>query len=568
MTVKLCRSLTLFLIATLGLALGVSSCGGDAPRSGNVFYYNEQDGLTTLDPARIGARASGWIGAQIFSGLVTLDTALRPAPQLAKSWSVSDDGLRWTFHLRGDARFTDDPCFPNGKGRTVTAQDVRYSFERVCSPESKSTGAWVFRDKVKGAAAFIDAEPGKRPEHIEGFRVVNDSTLEIELNQPFAPFLTLLSIPYAYVVPREAVEKYGEDFFRHPVGSGPFKLKEWNTDLLLTLERNPNYFERDPEGKQLPYLDGVQISFIKDINTEFVEFEQGNLDMVASIAPTRVDVILSEDGMRLKEGYQQFRYFRVPALSTEYYGFQLDSASEGGKASPMATNRYLRLALNYGIDREAIIKYVLKGQAMAGKHGPIPPGAPGFSGVEGYRYDRELAKRLLDSAGFPGGKGLPPILLQTGTNERTASVAEAVIEQLKAIGVTVTTKQVEFAQLREMYKSGKVPFWRASWIADYPDGENFMALFYSPFIEHQGPNATHYRNPAVDSLYRQALDPHLTTEQRAAIYSKSERIILDDAPWIILSYSILQRLSQPWIAGYTVDPLDRLVLTTVRKQQS
>ncbi|KXK56564.1 MAG: peptide/nickel transport system substrate-binding protein [Chlorobi bacterium OLB7] len=568
MLLKLNRSLTLLLLAALAISAGVGGCGGETRRSGNVFYYNEQDGLTALDPARIGARASGWIGAQIFSGLVTLDTALRPVPQLAKSWSVSPDGLRWTFHLRTDARFADDPCFPDGKGRRVTAQDVRYSFERVCSPESKSTGTWVFRDKVNGAAAFIDAEPGKRPAHIEGIRVMDDSTMEIELTQPFAPFLTLLSIPYAYVVPHEAVEKYGEDFFRHPVGSGPFKLKEWNPDQFLTLERNPNYFERDAEGKQLPYLDGVQVSFIKDINTEFVEFEQGNLDMVSSIAPTRVDVVLSDDGLRLKEGYQQYRYFRVPALSTEYYGFQLDTASEGGKASPLASNRYLRLALNYGIDREAIIKYVLKGQATAGSYGPIPPGAPGFSGVQGYRYDRELAKRMLDSAGFPGGKNLPPILLQTGTNERTASVAEVVIEQLKAIGVTVTTKQVEFAQLREMYKSAKVPFWRASWIADYPDGENFMALFYSPFIQHQGPNTTHFRNPMVDSLYRQALDPHLTTEQRAAMYSKAERLILDEAPWIILSYSILQRLSQPWIAGYTVDPLDRLVLTTVRKQQS
>jgi peptide/nickel transport system substrate-binding protein len=229
------------------------------------------------------------------------------------------------------------------------------------------------------------------------------------------------------------------------------------------------------------------------------------------------------------------------------------------------SNRHLRLALNHAIDREALVRYVLKGRGIAGTHGPVPPGTPGFSGIAGYHFDRDLARRHLDSAGYPGGKGLQSVTLQLGYNERTATVAEAVQEQLKAVGISIELRQVDFPQHREMIISGKLPFWRTSWMADYPDAENFLALFYGPYAAPRGPNTTHFTNASLDSHYRAALDPQLTIEQRSDIYRRAEQIVLDNAPWVILYYSIIQRLTQSWVHGYVVDPLDRLDLTRVRK---
>lgn len=558
------RSLTVYILAVAFIA----GCGGKDEVSKNTFFYNEHDNFNTLDPALIGARASGWAGSQIFVGLVGLDSTMHPIPKLAKEWSVSEDGRVWRFKLRTDARFADDPCFPDGKGRTVTAEDVRYSFERVCRPETKSSGVWVFRGKVKGVDEYIAGfDSGKPPEHVEGLRVIDDSTFEIELIEPFAPFLSMLTIPYCFIVPHEAVEKYGEDFFQHPVGAGPFRLVEWVPDQRMTMSRNANYFERDAQGNRLPYLDSISVTFIRDLRTEFTEFQRGNLDMISGLEPTFVDAVFAPDGKSLTAEYSKYTLYLVPSMSITYYGFQLDPGTPGGTGSPFVDNRYLRRALNYAIDRDAIVRYVLKGQSIAATHGPIPPGTPGYSGVEGYHYDRDLAKRLLDSAGYPDAKGLPEIVIQMSDNERTKSVGEVVQEQLAQIGIKAQIRQVQFPQHREMYKSAKLPIWVSSWIADYPDAENFMGVFYSQFIANQGPNTTHFSNPTFDSLYRAALDPHLSIEERAAIYNRAERIVLDDAPWIFLTYSLVQRLTQPGISGYTVDPLDRLDLTYVRKQQ-
>lgn len=554
------------------LAILLAACGSRGSRSNSTFYYNESDGLNTLDPAKIGARAPWWIGGQIYLGLVDLDTALRPVPRLAKSWSVSEDGLRWTFNLRSDVSFADDPSFPNGKGRRLTAEDVRFSFERICDPKSGSTGFWVFRGKVKGADAFFDARekqgaPGN-PEHVEGFHVVNDSTLQIDLVEPFAPFLTMLSIPYCWIVPHEAVTRYGADFFRHPVGAGAFRLAEWSPDQRLILVRNPHYYERDAAGKQLPYLDSVSVSFIKEAKTEFVEFRNGRLDAISSVDPALATSVFAKDGQSLTPEFSKYRLNTSPALSVEYYGFMLDAATPAGGSSVFVKSRYLRRALNYAIDREAIVRYVLQGRAIPGTHGPIPPGTPGFGNVQGYRFDRAMALRLLDSAGYPEGKGLPEITLQLGQNERTASVGEAVQEQLKSIGVNLKLRQVNFPQHREMIIDGKLPFWRTSWMGDYPDAENFMALFYTPYASPKGPNTTHFSNARVDSLYRAALDPKLSLDARSGLYARAEQIILDEAPWMILYYSIVQRLTQPNVQGYAVDPLDRLNLTYVRKTDS
>ncbi len=533
------------------------------------FFYNEPDGLNTLDPARMGYRAAIWVGTQLFNGLVELDTTGHIVPSLARSWTVDSTGTRWTFVLRSDVWFHEDPCFGERRTRRVVAADVKYSFERICDARTKSTGVWVLRDKIVGAAEFFTATAEGQmppPEGISGIRVLNDSTVEIQLVRPFAPFLALLTMPYCFVVPHEAVEFYGERFFQHPVGTGPFRFGRWREDVELVLYRNERYFERDGQGNPLPYLDSIVVTFLKDTKTEFLLFQQGKLDFLSAIDPAFQPQLFDENG-QFRQLPQQWRLYRVPAYSIEYYGILLDTHFAAARQLPLARSLALRKALNYAVDRQALVRYVLRGRGVPAHYGILPPGFPGFdSTVYGYRYQPDSVRRLLAAAGFPDGKGLPELILQLGKSERTMAVAEAVQEQWRKFGIRVRLQQVDFPQHLEMVRTGKLALWRTSWIADYPDPENFLALFYSPFFAPYGPNTTHFAHPTVDSLYEAALSPMLPPAQRFAIYHRMEKIVLAHAPWVFLYYNVIQRLVQPWVRGFFVDGSDRLLLKYVWKQ--
>ncbi len=555
----------------LALALALGACQSEAPeaiREGG-FFYNEPDGLNTLDPARMGYRAAIWVGTQLFNGLVELDTTGAIVPSLARRWTVDSTGTRWTFVLRDDVWFHEDSCFGSRRTRRVVASDVKFSFERICDARTKSTGVWVLRDKIAGAAAFFEATAaGKEtPKGISGIRVLNDSTVEIQLVKPFAPFLALLTMPYCFIVPREAVEFYGDRFFQHPVGTGPFRFGRWREDVELVLYRNDRYFERDGQGRQLPYLDSIVVTFLKDTKSEFLLFQQGKLDFLSAIDPAFQPQLFDENG-HLRSEYRHWQLYQAPAYSIEYYGFLLDTTFAAARRLPFAHSRALRQALNYAVDREALVRYVLRGKGIPAHFGILPPGFPGFdSTVQGYRYDPQRVRQLLAEAGFPDGKGLPEFTLQLGQSERTMAVAEAVQEQWRKFGIRVKLRQVDFPQHLEMVRTGKLAFWRTSWIADYPDPENFLALFYSPFFAPYGPNTTHFAHPVVDSLYERALSPLLSPQQRFQIYHQMEKIVLAEAPWVFLYYNVIQRLAQPWIRGFFVDGSDRLLLKYVWKQQ-
>ncbi len=265
------RNLTYFLLFAFGISL--FSCQNKEQKEtlpANVFRYNESAGITSLDPAFARNLENIWAVNQIFNGLVQMDDKLNVKPCIAKRWEISEDGTVYTFYLRNDVYFHDSPVFPAGKGRKVTAQDFVHSFFRIVDPKIASPGAWIFN--------MIDFS--ERSNHA-GFIAENDTVLKIYLTNPFPPFLGLLTMQYCSVVPHEAVEQYGYEFRKNPVGTGPFKFKVWKEGVKLILEKNSNYFETDAQGNKLPYLDGVAISFIKDEEAEFFEFMQGKLDFVS-----------------------------------------------------------------------------------------------------------------------------------------------------------------------------------------------------------------------------------------------------------------------------------------------
>ena len=546
--------------------LAFISCSNKKEINNNIFRINFPLGLETLDPVLSNSPQTIWALTFTNEGLVTFNTKNEIIPQLAKKWDISKDGLLYTFYLRENVLFHDDECFQSSKGRKITADDFKYCFERLNDPSTKTRGLWLLRDKIKGAQEFIDSKSGKSSaqiNHIEGIKVLDDSTLQIELYKPFAPFLSLLTMSYAWVYPKEAVEFYGDKFNQHPVGTGCFKFDKWELDKQLTFVKNKNYWDVDSLGNKLPYLDGIKISFTQSSETEFLDFLAGKYDYHEPSSET-FDFLVDDNGKLINENEKDYRLVRQNWLNTVYLIMIQNSELPAGKQSPFVNNKKLRQAINYAIDREKIIKYVLKNRGFPALNGPLPVGMPGYdSSTKGFHYDKEKAKELLKDAGYPDGKGLD-LTLVISNDEIQKSLSIAIQEQLKEIGINLKLEQMLQSALNTNQQDGEVAFTRGNWGADYFDPENFMSLFYSKNIIPFGPNKTGYSNSKIDELYEKSI---LITDfnERKKIYNEMERIVIDDAVWIYLYYNQRIYLLQKNISGFYLDGLNNINLKYTRK---
>ena len=536
------------------------SCGKavESVQNPAVFHMNLSESLDGLDPAFASSRSPLWMTAQIFNGLVELDEALSVKPAIAHSWEISDGGLTYTFHLRPDIYFHKHALFGADSTRRVIASDFVYSFSRICDRALASSGFWIFNGKIEGLDAWRRGEASA----ITGFQAPDDSTLVIRLLQPFPPFLSLLAMPYGYVLPQEAVDYFGDRFRANPIGTGPFRFFRWKEGQRLILHKNPNYFERE-KGERLPLLDAVSVSFINSRLSAFIEFTQGKLDFIGDLDNSYKDEILSLDG-EIKEPYKsQYTFLLAPQLNTEYLAFQVDDKLEITQGHPLSDVQ-IRKALNYAIDREKLVKYMLNGMGYPAQSGFVPYGMPGFDAekVPGYHYDPDEAARLLAEAGYPNGAGLPPITLYS--TQKYAHISEFVQKSLEQLGVQLIVQNLEGGSLRTESKNSRINFWRASWIADYPDPENYLALFYSENFAPGGPNVSHFSDSRVDQLYRQALAETSDT-MRMEYYHEMERTMLDAAPIIPLYYDRSLRILQKGISGMQTNPMNHLSLKRVRK---
>ena len=558
------------LFLTLILA-GLPSCTSDTavdlrPAKGGRFYggtyrMNEVQDLRTLDPVRLNDAPSHHVVHQIYDMLVDFDSSLTLQPELAERWEVSPDGLTYTYHLRRGVRFHDSEVFPGGKGREMTAQDVKYCFDRILDARTGTLGNTYFVGKVKGAEEFYAATSDSTGKvqvpagGVSGFRVVDPYTFAIDLNVPFGAFKFYPALGYCYVYPREAVEKYGADFFRHPVGTGPFQLKSWEQNVELVLERNPNYWGRDEHGNQLPFLDRFVLSFIKQEESQLNEFREGRLEEAYRIPSASYRSVVTEQGGLTPE-FAQFSLHRIPALSTQFYGMLT--------THPVFQDKRVRQAFNYAVDREQLIRYVLQGQANgAATHGLVPPSMPGYphTQVRGYTFDLAKARALLAEAGFPNGKGFPKVDLQLNAGGgRNQLVAEAVQNMLsKNLGINVGLQSLEWGIHLDRIDNGQAAFYRLGWIADYPDAESFLNLMYGANVPPSGAspiNSTRYRNPAFDTLFARALRV-VDDAERNALYAQAEQVATDDAPLLLLFHDMDYRLVQPHVKGYSSNAMDR-----------
>jgi len=525
------------------------SCKQDATREDQrtVFRYNESKGIATLDPAYAKSQTLIWPVHQLFNGLVQMDASLKIKPSIAKHWEISPNGKVYTFHLRNDVFFHDHKAFPGGKGRKVVAGDFVYSIERIYDNETASPGAWIFNhlDKKKSPVA------------------VNDSTLKFILKNPFPGFLGLLSMKYCSVLPKEVVKYYGADFGSHPIGTGPFQFKRWKRGEKLVFVKNNNYFEKDSTGTPLPYLDAVAITFIADKQSEFLEFIKGEIDFLSGLSPANKDELITRSGKLNPKYEENIRMITQPYLNTEYLGFLTDTTQKKIQHSPVS-NKLVRKAINYGFDRKKMMKYLRSNIGTPANEGFIPKGLPAYAPkkTDGFSYQPDKARELLKDAGYPEGKGLQEIKLTTTDDYK--DICEFIQHQLSDIGIDIAIEVSTGATFRDMVANSKLEFFRASWIADYPDAENYLALFYSKNHSPGGPNYTHYTNQKFDRLYEKALS---TTDEvaRRKIYQALDQMIINDAPVVPLYYDQVVRFTHKNIKNLDSNPMNLLTLKHVKK---
>jgi len=516
-----------------------------------VFNYNEMAGISGLDPASANNLEDIWAVNQLYNGLVQLNDSLQVVPCIAKRWDISDNGLTYTFILRNDIYFHDNKCFKKEKGRQVTAKDFVASFNRL------------YDARVSSAVSLLNSIDRTEKTEYKGFLATNDSTFIIYLKEPTSAFLSILTMKYFSVIPAEALDFYGQEFRRNPVGTGPFKFKFWEEGTKLVLLKNDNYFEFDGKN-HLPYLDAVTISFIKDKETAFMELLNGKYDMLSGADAFNINEVLDKNG-NLKQVYgKKFVLQKQNYLKTDYLGILVDENIEIVRNSPLKI-KAIRQAINYGFDREKMVKFFRNNIGYPATSGYIPHGLPSFNDsiVKGYTYNPDKVRQLLLEAGYPDGKNLPEITLHTTDNylEQTEFIQAQLAENNIRVNVSVDKPVV----LRHAVSSCEYNLFKKSWVGDYADEENFMSSFYSKNFCPVGSNYTHYKNMEFDLLFEKAIHES-NRDIKTNLYQQMDQLLIDDAPIIPLYYDQVIRLVRKNITGLQTNAMNLLNLKLVKKE--
>lgn len=531
------------------VALFFFSCSHRRSDESNVFCYNENAGISTLDPAFSRELETMWVSNQIFDGLLELNNDLQIVPCIAKSWEVTPDGLIYRFILRDSVFFHPSPLFGIDSTRTVTASDFVWSFNRIADPATASPGQWIF--------SYVDHSGNS------GFIAENDTTLIIRLREPFQPFPGLLCTQYANVVPHEVVTHYGADFRSNPIGTGPFKFAFWHEQIALVLHRSDTYWKSDSLGFRLPYLDAVKIEFVKDVSVEFQGLLQGKYDFMSGIHPAYKDELLTPAGELAETYFTMLRFQRAPFVKTDYIGFVLDPKCSGGTVDALH-DRLVRKALALAINRREMIRY-LRNNTVVTAQGFVPPvlwtDAEYFT-PSGYGYHPDSSAILLRQAGFPGGNGIPVITLAT-TSDYT-DLMEFVQHEWQKIGVRAEVKVMQPGAFREATAKGQVHAFRKSWLADYADPENFLAVFTTANFSPAGPNYTHYSNDRFDKLYQRSVR-ETNDSLRNRMQQDLSRMVARDYPVIPLFHDQVSHFIRKNISGFATNGVNMIDLSTVQK---
>ena len=539
---------------------------------------------TGFDPVRVSDLYSNEVNEAIFDRLLTYDYLARPAkliPMAAESMpEVSDGGRTYLVHLKRGIYFAPDPAF-KGERRELTAEDFVYSFKRFADPKNRSPYAFMIHGKIEGLDALEEAakKSGKfdYDATVPGMIALDKYTLRFKLTDVDYLFpYTLAHVPFGAVA-REVVEKYGDDVQAHPVGTGPYVLKEWRRAAKIVLEANPNYRDvtwdfqpsADPwdkgviaamKGKKIPQIGRVEISVIEESQSRWLAFNRKELDYL-SVPSTFVQQALDEENNLKPEWVKQgVELFRAIDPSVTYAFFNFRDPLVGGFSKEKIA---LRRAIIMGYDLPAEIKVIAKNQEVQAQM-PIPYGVVGYA--PDYRninqYDPALANKLLDYFGYRKGPdgyrtqpdGKPLVIRQsTGTSAIDREVSELWKRSMDAIGIRIQFVPGKFADILKATKACQVMMWQAAWTADYPDGDNFMQLLYGPNTGES--NNGCYESKAYDALYRKSLALPTDSIERNHLFLDMTRQMEVDGAWALQSSPIRNELIRPWIKGYKKHPI-------------
>jgi len=556
------------LLLLTGFIFG--SCSGDAEETENLvakggkkyggeFKFMSTEKISTLYPTFTVDVYSMRIVSQIYEPLLTIDSESgKVSPAVAKSFTVSNDAKVYTFKIRKGIQFHKDDCF-GGETHELTAEDVKFTLDMACSGLKKNKVYYLLLDRIKGADSFYKKSKNSLPKAgVSGVKVKDKYTVEITLTESFVGFEKVLTHKSLGITPKEAYEKYGKNAGKHPVGSGPFALESLSNDKVV-LKRNPNYWRKDEFGNKLPFLSKVIMTYAKNKRSELMAFRNSNIDLVLELPVEEIEHILgslkdAQDGKNVKhkvdsELSMSMMYIAMANQSEEFSDVRV------------------RKAFNLAIDRNKIIDIDLEGEGWAATNGFVPSmnDYPNDE-VRGHQFNVEKAKSLMSQAGFANGKGFPSLDFYVNTIEGSSihRTCNAVAAQLKKnLNVDLNVIICTLDERESAIASGKAKIWREGWIADYPDPENFLTMFYSHNIRSGSMvNAFKFANDEYDATLEKAL-VEIDPDKRNALYVKCDQMIVDHGAVLPILTDDHIVMINARVRNFEASPMEELNLTDV-----
>jgi len=525
-------------------------------RYGGEFRFMSKEKVSELFPLKTTDQYTERMVSQLFEGLLKLHpTTLEVVPALAASYKISDDAKTFNFKLRDNVHFHNDACFTNNEGRLVTAHDFKYSLEFACKKDELNGIEWLIKDKVLGGDEYYNGNS----DEVKGIRVINDYELEIELKTPFVSFDKILTHSGLSVFPKEAFEYYGNEILTNPVGTGAFQLESLTSDSIV-LKRNPYYWSKDEFGNPLPFLDKIHLSYSKNKTDELLSFRAEKIDLVLDIPVEEIENVLGSLAEAQAGKNVKHLVHSKSSMSVNYYAFAHEHE--------VFSNQKVRKAFNIAINRDEIINEWQEGEGWPANHGFVPKiKGYDYSTVNGHSFDLKLAKSLLAEAGYPNGNGFPKLNLYVNANEGSGThrLAMGVVESLnKNLGVEISIKLTTFEEREKAVADGNAVFWRTGWIADYPDPENFLNLFYSGAIQEGKTtmNPFKYRNERFDELFKAAMQ-ELDKEKRMKLLAQCDQIIIDDAVVMPISTDDFISMVNLRVKNFIPNEMEQLDFSTI-----
>jgi oligopeptide transport system substrate-binding protein len=515
----------------------ISSCGGGADDTkklkavggkiyGGEFSFMSTEKIESLFPVSVSDVYSHRIISQVFESLLKIDVAtMKVIPNIAESFTVSEDARIFTFKIRKGVMFHDDACF-GGKGREVNAEDVKFSLDMACSGLALNTISYLLVNKIKGAKEFnLNSKKTLPKGGVSGIKVLDPSTVEIQLSEPFVGFDKLITHNSLGIFSREAYEKYGSEINKHPVGTGAFMLETFNNERIV-LKRNPNYWRKDDFGNKLPFLDKVILTYTKDKKSELLAFRNKKIDLVLEIPVEEIENVFgsledAQNGKNVKHKVET-----ESNLHMVYMAFACESAE--------FKDERVRKAFNLAINRQNIVDNILEGEGYPALNGFVP-NMVGYSNskIKGFQYNPALAKTLLADAGYKNGMNFPALEIYVNTKEgsSTHKMYKAIVSDINStLNIQLKVKLCTIKERNTEILSGRAKLWKGGWVADYPDPENFLCLFYSPNIDEKGGaiNNFKFRNTEFDTYFQKALK-ELNNDKRNEYLAKCDQLVIDHA---------------------------------------